>query len=54
MSLQFGQVSLKQEKRFKYLSVALLSDGKQDEELDVQSDKASAVSFPLFSSLKRH
>ena len=34
-SLQVGKVSLKQVEKFKYLEVAFLCDGRQDEELDV-------------------
>ena len=41
--LQVGGVSSKQMEKFKYLGVAFTSDGRQDEELDVQSGKASAV-----------
>ena len=33
--LQVGGVSLKQVEKFKYLEVAFMSDGRQDEELDV-------------------
>ena len=42
-SLQVAIVSLKQVEKFKYLGVAFRSDGKQGEELDVQSGKASSV-----------
>ena len=42
-SLQVGEVSLKQEEIFKYLGVAFTSDGRQDEEPVVRSNKASAV-----------
>ena len=50
--LHIGSVSLKQVK-FKYLGVTFKSDGRQDEELDVQSDKPCVVmrSAP-FSYLK--
>ena len=52
-SLQVGGVLLKQVEKFNYLGVAFTSDGRQDEELDVRSDKASAVmSFAPFSHLK--
>ena len=53
-SLQVGGVSLKQLEKFKYLKVAFTSDGRQDEELDVRSGKASAVKpvFTPFSRLK--
>ena len=42
-SLQVGGVSLKQEKKIKYFGVAFMSDGRQDEESDIQSGKARAV-----------
>ena len=42
-SMQVGGVSMKQVEKFKYLSVAFTSDGRQDEELDVRSGKESAV-----------
>ena len=41
--LQVGGVSLKPEKKFRYLVVAFTSDRRQDEELGVRSGKASAV-----------
>ena len=34
-SLQVGGISLKQTEKFRYLRVALTSDGRKDEELDV-------------------
>ena len=43
--------TLKQVEKFKYLGVAFTSDGRQDEKLDIQISKASAVinaSFALF------
>ena len=36
------QLTLKQVEKFKYLGVAFTSDGRQDEELDTQTGKASA------------
>ena len=48
--LQIGGVSLKQVKKFKYLGVAFMSDGRQDEELNVKSRKASAVMRVLHHS----
>ena len=49
--LQVGGVSLKQVEKFKYLGVAFTSDGKQDEELDSRSVKASAVMRALHHSV---
>ena len=49
--LQVGGVSLKQVEKFKYLGVAFTSDGKQDEELDSRSGKASAVMRALHHSV---
>ena len=37
--------------KFKYLEVAFTGDGKQDEELDVRSGKASAVMQALHYSV---
>ena len=48
--LQVGGVSLKQVERL-YLGVAFTSDGRQDEELDVRSGKASAVMRGLHHSV---
>ena len=42
---------MKQVEKFKYLGVAFTSDGKQDEELDTQIDKASAVMRALHYSV---
>ena len=42
-SMQVSDVSLKQVEKFKYLEIAFTSDGKQDEELDVRSGKASTL-----------
>ena len=50
-SLQVSGVSLKQVEKFKYLGVAFTSDGKQDEELEVRSGKASAVMRALQHSV---
>ena len=44
--LHVGNVSLQQVK-FKYLRVSFKSDGRQDEELDVQSGKPCAVTQAL-------
>ena len=41
--LQVNGATLKQIEKFKYLGVALTSDGRQDEELDTPIGKASAV-----------
>ena len=41
--LQVNGATLKQEEKFKYLGVTFMSDGRQDEELDTQISKASAV-----------
>ena len=41
--LQVNRATLKQVEKFKYLGVAFTSDRKQDEELDTQIGKASAV-----------
>ena len=50
-SLLVGGVSLKQVEKFKYLGVAFTSDGRQDEELNVRSGKASAVLRALHHSI---
>ena len=49
--VQVSGVSLKQEEKFKYLRVPFTSDGRQDEELDVRSGKASAVMRALHQSV---
>ena len=41
--LQVNGATLKQVEKFKYLGVAFMGDGRQDEELDTQIGKASAV-----------
>ena len=41
--LQVNGATLKQVEKFKYLGVAIASDGMQDEELDARISKASAV-----------
>ena len=41
--LQVNGATLKQVEKFKYLGVAFTSDGSQDEKLDTQIGKASAV-----------
>ena len=43
--------TLKQVEKFKYLRVALTSDGRQDEELDTQIGMASAVMRALHYSV---
>ena len=50
-SLRVDGGSLKQVEKFKYLEVALTSDGRQDKELDVRSGKASAVMRALHHSI---
>ena len=42
--LQVNGATLKQVEKFKYLGVAFTSDGRQDEELDIRTGKASASS----------
>ena len=49
--LQVNGVTLKQVEKFKYLGVALTSDGRQDEELDTRISKASAVMRALHHSV---
>ena len=43
MRITVNGATLKQVEKFKYLGVAFASDGRQDEELDTQIGKASAV-----------
>ena len=50
-SLQMGDVSLKWVAKFKYLGDAFTNEGRQDEELDVRSGKASAVMRALHHSV---
>ena len=50
-SLQVGGLSSKQVEKFKFLGVAFTSDGRQDEEMDVQSGKASDVMRALHHSV---
>ena len=50
-SLHVDGVSLKQVEKFKYLGVAFTSDGKQDEEIDMRTGKASAVMRALHRSV---
>ena len=45
---QVNGETLKQVERFKYLGVAFTGDRRQDEELDTQIDKASAVMRALY------
>ena len=49
--LQVDEATLKQVEKFKYLGVAFTSDGRQDEELDTQIGKASAVMRALHYSV---
>ena len=49
--LQVNGATLKQVEKFKYLGVALTSDGRQDEELDTRIGKASAVMRALHNSV---
>ena len=49
--LQVNGATLKQVEKFKYLGVAFTSDGRQDEKLDTQIDKASAVMRALHYSV---
>ena len=41
--LQVNGATLKQVEKLKYLGVAITSDGRQDEDLDTRTDKASAI-----------
>ena len=41
--LQVNRATLKQVEQFKYLGIAFMSDGRQDEKLDTRIGKASAV-----------
>ena len=49
--MQVSFISLNEVEKFKYLGVAFTSDGRQDEELDVWSGKASAVMQTLHHSV---
>ena len=49
--LQVNGATLKQAEKFKYLGVASMSDGRQDEELDIRIGKASAVMRALHYSV---
>ena len=49
--VQVNGETLKQVKKFKYLGVAFTSDGRQDEEIDTQIGKASAVMRALHYSV---
>ena len=51
--LQVNGATLKQVDKFKYLGVALASDGTQDEELDTQIGKVNAVMRALHYSVVR-
>ena len=50
-SLQVDGVPLKQVEKFKYLGVTFTSDGRQDDEIDIRSGKASAVMRALHYSV---
>ena len=50
-SLLISGISNELEKKFKYLGIAFTSDRRQDEELDVQSGKSSAVKRALHHSV---
>ena len=50
-SLQVGDASIKQMEKFKYLGVAFTSDGRQDEQSDYRSGKASAAMRALHDSV---
>ena len=49
--LQVNGATLRQVEKFKYLGVAFTSDGRQDEKLDTQIGKASAVMRALHYSI---
>ena len=49
--LQVGRISLKQMEKFKYPGVAFMRGERQDEELDVRSDKVNAVMRALHHSV---
>ena len=44
---QVNGATLKQVEKFKYLGVAFMSDGRQDEELDIQIGKAILIKKAL-------
>ena len=48
---QMNGATLKQVEKFKYLWAVFTSDGRQDEELDTQIGKASAVMLALHYSV---
>ena len=50
-SFQTNAVTLKQTKKFKYLGVTFLSDGRQDNKLDTHIKKAGAVMCQLYQSV---
>ena len=50
-SLQIDGVPLKQPEKFKYLGISFTSDGRQNSELDICIDKASAVMRQLHQSV---
>ena len=49
--LLVNRATLKEVEKFKYLGVALTSDGRQDEKLDVRIDEAGAVMRALHYSV---
>ena len=50
-ALQVNGATLKQVEKLKYLGVAITSDGRQDEDLDTRTDKASAIMRALHYSV---
>ena len=50
-NVQVAGRTLKQVEKFKYLGIVFTSDGKQDEELDIRTGKASAVMRALQRSI---
>ena len=50
-SMKVDGVSLKQVEKIKYLGVAFMSNGRQDEKLDVRLGKASAAMRALHNSV---
>ena len=49
--LQIGGVPLQQSEKYKYLDVSFTSDGRQNSELDIRIEKASAVMRQLHRSV---
>ena len=50
-SIQIDGVSLKQSEKYKYLGVSFTSEGRQNSELDIRIEKASAVLRQLHQSV---